>query len=87
MRISITSKDKKFNLWLPNFLFLNSAGAAIISKAIGHSSEADEDEGIMISYESLQKLFKAIKKGKVVLKGEPLLSVESACGETVYIWL
>jgi hypothetical protein len=78
---------------------LNPVSAAIAVKAIRNKNfdelqtELDDElddfqiEGGEVTYSAMLELFAAIKKSRRVLNGRPFVSVKSADGEVVDIWL
>jgi len=97
MRIKVRSKDSSFRFWLPNRLLLNPLSAAICTKVLksknnekwkANNAVIDTRENHnAITYSAMLKLFKAIRKSRRVLKGQPLVSAKSSNGEVVEIWL
>jgi len=93
MRIKVRSDDTRFNLWLPTRLFVNPLSAAICTLAVNckfgkrYYSEFIPSEGEKLSFVATYKLFRAIRKSRRLLKGQPLVEVHSADGEIVEIWV
>jgi len=90
MRIRVNSSDTNFRLWLPTRLFLNPIGAAICTKVIkiglSHSGASVRNHEV-IPYSAICQLFKHIRQSRYILDGEPLVSVRSADGDCVDIWI
>jgi len=98
MRIRVRSKDSNFRLWLPNRLLLNPVSAAICVRALKGKKyaklkaasstliETRANKGI-VTYSATLKLFKAIRKSRHILKGQPLVMVHGSDGDVVEIWL
>jgi len=85
MRITVRSDEHNFRLWLPNRLFLNPVSAAICVKALrSRKLSVLQDD---IPYFAMLKLFRAIRKSRHLLQGQPLVRVNSANGEIVEIWI
>ena len=96
MRIKIRSTERNFNLWLPTRLFLNPVSAAICVKVVNNQkfmgSEAQSllsinNENRELSHSAMCKLFRTVRKSRRLLQGQPLVSVNSADGEVVEIWI
>jgi len=90
MRIKISTSERKFSIWLPTCLFVNSLGAAICTKVINNSTGTNElsiDDGFKVSYFAVRRLFKTIRKCRHILHGQPLVSVNSVDGDVVEIWI
>ena len=95
MRIKVRSESHKFNIWLPSRLFFNPATAAICVKALHNKhysmlqnqSLLTADEDNPLTYAAVRRLFSAIRKSRRILKGQPLVSVASADGDVVEIWI
>jgi len=77
MRIIVKSDDHNFRLWLPTRLFLNPVGAIICTRAAKGQ----------ISFFAMCRLFRAVKRSRHLLKGQPFISATSADGDAVEIWI
>ena len=95
MRIKIKTKDHNFRFWLPNRLLLNPVSAAIFVKAINSKKLVDlQDENFIntpqderVTYSDTLKFFAAVRQSRKILQGEPMVSVHSADGDVVEIWI
>jgi len=88
MRIKVKSADANFSLRLPSILCFNAIGAAIASKSI-KTGLKHSNTGLTthIPYSLMRKLFKEVRKSRKLLQGQPLISVDSADGAKVEIWI
>ena len=88
MRIKVTSEDANFTIRFPTILCFNAIGAAIVSKSmnigIGRAKIGITQK---IPYSTMRKIFKEIRKSRNLLEGQPILSVDSADGGKVEIWI
>ncbi|MCL1788290.1 MAG: hypothetical protein FWG38_09930 [Defluviitaleaceae bacterium] len=95
MRIKVRSEGHKFSIWLPSRLLFNPATAAICVKALHNKHYSvfksqgllAADEANPLTYSTMRKLFSAIRKSRRVLQGQPLVTVYSADGDVVEIWM
>ena len=75
IRLNDGSRKRPIVIPLPLWLIANPISSLIISC------------NTEITYSQLQKLMKALRKSKRVLKRTPLAEVHSADGEEVTVWL
>ena len=83
MRIKIKSEDTNFRLWLPTGMLLNPL-TAIVCTTVANSKEILPTK---VPYSCMIKLFRAVKKSRRILRGQPLVSVHDSDGDTVEIWI
>ncbi len=77
MIVKVKSKDARFTIPVPNALVFNRLVSHIIAK---HTD-------IPFDTHQLNYIFDNIKAAKRILKGRPLVEVESADGEVVIVKL
>jgi len=83
MRIRVQSDDTNFKLWLPSAAIFNLLSAAICAKVINSKLPSS----YKVPYSQMRKFFKAMKKCRHVLQGQPIFSVCNSSGEKVEIWI
>ena len=76
IKIKDSSRERPIVIPLPLCLVANP----ISSLAIAHYTD-------ILSFEDAQKLMKALRKSKKLLRGTPLVEVQSADGDEVTVWL
>jgi len=81
MRIKICTDGHNFSLWLPTRLFINPLSAIICVKIARKIAHVD------LPCDDLRKLFVIVRKSRDLLNGEPMVSLCSAEGEYVDIWI
>lgn len=77
MVIKIRAEDHKITIPFPNGLVLNGLSASLISKFTD----------IPLTHEQLNMLIRELRHAKKILKGSPLIDIQSSDGETVVIKL
>jgi len=85
MRIKVQSDDTNFKLWLPTRVFLNPLSAIICTLVVNNKKYSKFS--IKVPYSDMVKLFRAVKKSRHALQGQPLVSVCSSDGSIVEIWI
>jgi len=89
MKIRVRSEEHRFTLPLPNCLFMNSATAAICAWAMKKYAREIGSEMHMpeLSYHDMKQLFKAIRKCRRYMNGEPLVYAHSKDEGTLEVYL
>lgn len=77
MVIKIKAEDHKLTIPLPNGLVFNGVTAKFISNI----------KDIPLTQNQFNVLFRELRHAKKVLRGKPILELQSSSGESVYIKL
>jgi len=84
MRIRVNTSEHRFNIRLPSWLVFNPVVAAICAPFIGGNLGTGFEH---ISRRDVIKFFRAIRKARRYMNGEPVVYVNSSDGSIVEIYL
>ena len=96
MRIKIQTTERNFNIRMPNWLILNPVSAVFAVRMMNNNNYAAlEGESLLmpqpnegrVTYPTMLKFFRAIKKCRHILDRQPIVSVNSHDGSVVEFWL
>jgi len=85
MRIKVQSDDTNFRLWLPTRVFLNPLTAIICALVVNNAKYSKFS--CKVPYSDIIRLFRAVKKSRHALQGQPLVSVCNSDESIVEIWI